>query len=263
MFESQSSRRINCGRPHTGVGVGVVLTWRGPRRRTSTMRSSSLRLARRAGEKTTISQPNDRARHAQKMAMLPEEGHAISDLHTKSGVRITTQVCKGELLRAKCSPGTGQIYKFIPLFETKSNGYVGRNETTLWRRIQGHKTPNSECKGLINAIKNMAWTSLPLLCLRTIFLFPSSQRPSYDLWRSTTRTTTDTTARLEARHLPCLCRKLWQSQRRQRIPRHHGPRQWRQEDATGTIRWLTPTTLIRYVQVCGSQQQCVQQHSTS
>lgn len=56
-------------------------------------------------------------------------------------------------LRVKCAPGTGQIYKFVPLFATTSNGYVGRNETTLWRRIQGHKTPNSECPGLSNAIK--------------------------------------------------------------------------------------------------------------
>ena len=33
------------------------------------MRSSSLRLARLAGEKTTISQPNDMAKQAQKMAI--------------------------------------------------------------------------------------------------------------------------------------------------------------------------------------------------
>jgi hypothetical protein len=32
------------------------------------MRSSSLRLARRAGEKTTISHPNESAKQAQKMA---------------------------------------------------------------------------------------------------------------------------------------------------------------------------------------------------
>jgi hypothetical protein len=44
---SQSSRRIN-----------------------STILSKSLRDARRAGLKTTISQPNDRAIHAAKMAML-------------------------------------------------------------------------------------------------------------------------------------------------------------------------------------------------
>lgn len=36
----------------------------------STMRSNSLRDARRAGENTTISVPKDRARHAAKMAML-------------------------------------------------------------------------------------------------------------------------------------------------------------------------------------------------
>ena len=35
----------------------------------STMRSSNLRLARLAGEKTTISVPNDMARQAQKMAI--------------------------------------------------------------------------------------------------------------------------------------------------------------------------------------------------
>jgi group I intron endonuclease len=50
-------------------------------------------------------------------------------------------------------PGTGQIYRFIPLYPTTSNGYIGRNETSLLHRIQGHKTPKSECKWLSNAIK--------------------------------------------------------------------------------------------------------------
>jgi len=42
---------------------------------------------------------------------------------------------------------------FIPLFVTKSNGYVGRNETTMLKRIYGHNTPGSECHGLANAIR--------------------------------------------------------------------------------------------------------------
>ena len=40
-------------------------------RTNSTIRSKSLRLARRAGEKTTTSSPKASERHAQKMAMLP------------------------------------------------------------------------------------------------------------------------------------------------------------------------------------------------
>jgi len=48
----------------------------------STMRSSNLRLARRAGLKTTISQPNDRAKHAQKMAILQRRKQVVSDVHT-------------------------------------------------------------------------------------------------------------------------------------------------------------------------------------
>jgi group I intron endonuclease len=56
-------------------------------------------------------------------------------------------------LRIACRKGFGRIYKFTPLFQTTSNGYVGRNETTLWKRIQGHKTPKSECVALSSAIK--------------------------------------------------------------------------------------------------------------
>jgi len=44
----------------------------------STMRSSSLRLARRAGEKTTISQPNESASAAQKIAMLRHAHRHVS-----------------------------------------------------------------------------------------------------------------------------------------------------------------------------------------
>jgi len=56
-------------------------------------------------------------------------------------------------LKIKCQKGFGRIYKFTPLFQTTSNGYIGRNETSLWKRLQGHKTPKSECSGLSNAIK--------------------------------------------------------------------------------------------------------------
>ena len=67
-------------------------------------------------------------------------------------MRLTEEALQSPELREACAPGTGQIYRFVPLYQTKSTGYVGRNETSLWRRIQGHKTPNSECKGLANAI---------------------------------------------------------------------------------------------------------------
>ena len=80
---------------------------------------------------------------AQKMAML----------RVGEQVQLTSGALEGPLLRWKCTPGTGQIYKFVPLYATTSNGYIGRNETTLLKRVQGHKTPNSECKGLSNAIK--------------------------------------------------------------------------------------------------------------
>jgi hypothetical protein len=68
-------------------------------------------------------------------------------------IRLTEDVLAGDVLRKPCAKGTGQIYKFEPLFQTTSNGYVGRNETTMLKRIQGHKTPKSECLGLSNAIK--------------------------------------------------------------------------------------------------------------
>ena len=71
------------------------------------------------------------------------------------------------LLRRKCARGTGQIYKFVPLFATTSNGYIGRNETTLLRRIQGHKNPNSECKGLSNAIKKHGLDQFAIMLLET------------------------------------------------------------------------------------------------
>jgi len=90
-----------------------------------------------------MSRPKVSRRQAQKMAML----------RAGEQVRLTPDVLAGPLLRGKCAPGTGQIYKFVPLYATTSNGYIGRNETTLLRRVQGHKTPNSECTGLSNAIK--------------------------------------------------------------------------------------------------------------
>ena len=109
----------------------------------STILSSSLRDARRAGLKTTTSSPKAKDKHAQKMAML----------RTGVAIRLTRDALKGPLFRQRCAPGTGQIYKFVPLFVTTSNGYVGRNETTVLKRIQGHKTPNSACTGLCNAIQ--------------------------------------------------------------------------------------------------------------
>ena len=74
-------------------------------------------------------------------------------LRTGEQVRLTKEVLQGPLLRQRCASGTGQIYKFVPLFVTTSNGYVGRNETMLLQRIRGHMTLNSECVGLSNAIK--------------------------------------------------------------------------------------------------------------
>lgn len=68
------------------------------------------------------------------------------------GMRLTAEALASPELREQCPKGTGQIYWWRPLFPTDSNGYIGRNETTLWKRIQGHKTPNSECPGLRNAI---------------------------------------------------------------------------------------------------------------
>lgn len=70
-----------------------------------------------------------------------------------AGMRLTESALAGKEMRAKCAPGFGQIYKFVPLFTTSSKGYIGRNETTLLRRIQCHKTPKSECTGLRNAIQ--------------------------------------------------------------------------------------------------------------
>lgn len=81
-----------------------------------------------------------------------KHGHAEQESSTL-WVRLTADGLRNKELRRKCVSGTGQIYRFIPLYPTTSNGYIGRNETSLLRRIQGHKTPKSECKGLSNAIK--------------------------------------------------------------------------------------------------------------
>jgi len=124
----------------------------------STILSKSLREARLAGEKTTTSHLRVSARQAAKIPMLRTGWQGRDSMSVPPslalGIRLTEEALKGPLLRVHCAPGTGQIYKFVPLFATKDNGYVGRNETTLLRRIQGHKTPNSECRGLRNAIQS-------------------------------------------------------------------------------------------------------------
>ena len=68
IFDSQSSSRMNLGRRAGGQRRTIRVPGAGEHY--STMRSSSFRLARRAGEKTTISRPHDSARQAQKIAML-------------------------------------------------------------------------------------------------------------------------------------------------------------------------------------------------
>ena len=88
-------------------------------------------------------------------------------LRTGEQVALTDEVLTGPLLRWKCAPGTGQIYKFVPLYATTSNGYIGRNETTLLKRIQGHKTPKSECTGLSRAIKKHGLDQFAILLLET------------------------------------------------------------------------------------------------
>jgi len=56
-------------------------------------------------------------------------------------------------MRVPCPQGMGQIYLIKPRFSNSgSNGYVGKNETTLLDRFQGHKTPKSGCRGIANAL---------------------------------------------------------------------------------------------------------------
>jgi len=58
-------------------------------------------------------------------------------------------------MRVRCQPDTGQIYWIKPVFsDSGSNGYVGKNETSLLDRFQGHKTPKSGCRGIANALKS-------------------------------------------------------------------------------------------------------------
>lgn len=58
------------------------------------------------------------------------------------------------MLRVECKPGFGQIYKITPIFsDSKSNGYVGLNTTSLAHRLSSHLAVNSKCHGLRNAIK--------------------------------------------------------------------------------------------------------------
>lgn len=67
-------------------------------------------------------------------------------------VRLDKAGLEREVLRRKCKKGHGLIYYIKPMFATSSNGYIGRTEVSGWKRLQGHKTPNSECPGLRNAI---------------------------------------------------------------------------------------------------------------
>ena len=56
--------------------------------------------------------------------------------------------------RVICAPGKGQIYKITPLWSNSgSNGYVGQNKTSLYKRVQSHITPSSGCYAISNAIK--------------------------------------------------------------------------------------------------------------
>lgn len=82
-------------------------------------------------------------------------------------MRLTAEALASPELREQCPKGTGQIYWWRPLFATNSNGYIGRNETTLWKRIQGHKTPNSECPGLRNAIAAHGLDGFDLVVLQS------------------------------------------------------------------------------------------------
>ena len=82
-------------------------------------------------------------------------------------MRLTAEALASPELREQCPKGTGQIYWWRPLFPTDSNGYIGRNETTLWKRIQGHKTPNSECPGLRNAIATHGLDGFDLVVLQS------------------------------------------------------------------------------------------------
>ena len=81
-------------------------------------------------------------------------------------IQLTTEALANPLLRKECPVGTGQIYKFVPLYRTKSKGYIGRNQTTLLKRIHGHKTPNSECVGLRNAIKRHGLDKFAIVVLQ-------------------------------------------------------------------------------------------------
>lgn len=80
-------------------------------------------------------------------------------------MRLTEEALRSPELREKCLPGTGQIYRFVPLYETSSNGYIGRNETSLWKRVVGHKTPKSECPALRNAISRHGLHQFDLVVL--------------------------------------------------------------------------------------------------
>tara|TARA_B110001452_G_scaffold263453_1_gene264910 strand:- start:708 stop:1451 length:744 start_codon:yes stop_codon:yes gene_type:complete len=80
-------------------------------------------------------------------------------------MRLTAEALQSPELREACALGTGQIYRFIPLYETSSTGYVGRNETSLMKRIHGHKSASSECTALRRAIAKHGLDQMDLVVL--------------------------------------------------------------------------------------------------
>ena len=121
----------------------------------STIRSSSLRDARRAGEKTTISKPNASARHAQKIAILP---NGTEQVRMHPGVRFgptpLTEFPKACVFQFVPVAGCGFVYK---LYRTRPDGsekgYVGLSENPFPKRLGKHLSNSSGCLAIKAAIR--------------------------------------------------------------------------------------------------------------